>query len=146
MVFQDQEIFFYIPSNTLDDYLPNLTKEIKSLTATVNNQNRYIKRNKDKIDEIDPLYKVDTEEKEHRKNLLMKYKETIDDYFRSIKYEPKREEQVKKGSGIMYFSPQDQLKRLELLGGSLAGVPKGALDKISALHTEFELAGKNYIR
>ena len=50
----------------------------------------------------------------------MKYKNTMKDYFRSLKY--------KIGEGI-YYSPQELLKRLELLDGSLAAGNNGVLSE-----------------
>ena len=48
----------------------------------------------------------------------MKYKNTMNDYFKSLEY--------KVGQGL-YFSPQELLKRFELLGGSLAAGNNGVL-------------------
>ena len=65
-----------------------------------------------------PLYEVETEIKKLQKGTLKKYKNIMKDYFRSLKY--------KVGQGI-YYSPQELLKRLELLGGSLAAGNNGVL-------------------
>ena len=48
----------------------------------------------------------------------MKYKNTMKDYFKSLEY--------KVGHGL-YFSPQELLKRFELLNGSLAAGNNGVL-------------------
>ena len=51
---------------------------------------------------------------------LKKYRNILNSYFNSIKY--------KVGQGI-YYSPQELLKRLELLGGSLAAGNNGVLSE-----------------
>ena len=48
----------------------------------------------------------------------MKYRNIMNDYFKSLEY--------KVGQGL-YFSPQELLHRLELLGGSLAAGNNGVL-------------------
>ena len=60
-------------------------------------------------------------EKRAEQKLLVKYKDTIGDAAKAVK-------KYKEGKGIMsYFSPQELLKRFELLGRSLAAGNNGVL-------------------
>ena len=59
--------------------------------------------------------------KKSGKNFLIKYKDTIGDII-------KAKEKYKTGKGIFfYLSPQELIKRFELLGGSLAAGNNGVL-------------------
>ena len=58
--------------------------------------------------------------------LLSKYKNILNLYLNSLDLQL-GEGLVQQGRGIMYFSPQELLKRFELLGGSLAAGNNGVL-------------------
>ena len=60
------------------------------------------------------------------KGTLLKYKNTMKDYFRSLKY--------KIGEGLTYFNnPHQLLDRLELLGGSILAGNNGVLQEFSQI-------------
>ena len=63
-------------------------------------------------------YKALTLLKEKQKATLMKYRNTMEKFISSFEF--------KVGQGL-YFSPQDLLKRFELLNGSLAAGNNGVL-------------------
>ena len=102
--------FFDTSKENLENYLKDVNKEIKSLTGQINGR----KRNKNPTEEYVALTLLTEEQKE----TLMKYKNTIKDYLKSLEY--------KVGQGL-YFSPQELLKRFELLNGSLAAGNNGVL-------------------
>ena len=102
--------FFDISKENLENYLKDVNKEIKSLTGQINGR----KRNKNPTEE----YLAFTLLTEEQKETLMKYKNIMKDYLKSLEY--------KVGQGL-YFSPQDLLKRFELLNGSLAAGNNGVL-------------------
>ena len=60
-------------------------------------------------------------------NLLSKYKNILKIYLNSIDLRVMEGQGHQQGRGIMYFSPQELLKRLELLGGSLAAGNNGVI-------------------
>ena len=94
----------------LEETLKNVTKGIQLLTSQINGR-----KNKKYPDDE---YKAATLSMEEEKKTLNKYKNTIEDYFKSLEY--------KIGQGI-YSSPQDLLDRFELLNGSLAAGNNGVL-------------------
>ena len=64
--------------------------------------------------------------KKMQKETLMKYKNTVKDYFRSLKY--------KVGEGMIYFNnPHQLLDRLELLGGSILAGNNGVIPEFSQI-------------
>ena len=75
-----------------------------------------------------PLYVEETKNLKEAQGTLYKYRNTLKDYFYEINY--------KVGSGIYFYnSPQELLKRLELLGGSLAAGNNGVLPEyIQIIH------------
>ena len=75
-----------------------------------------------------PLYVEETKNLKEAQGTLYKYRNTLKDYFDEINY--------KVGSGIYFYnSPQELLKRLELLGGSLAAGNNGVLPEyIQIIH------------
>ena len=96
----------------LDFYFKNVTDNIKILTASLNGRG-----NKENPDES---YLQETELLEFEKKALKKYQKAIKDYQTSRSYQL--------GEGIMsYYSPQELIKRFELLGGSLAAGNNGVL-------------------
>ena len=94
----------------LKDDLEILTNNIKSLNGEINGRKR--KNNPDSD------YVLLTQQKEKEKNLLKKYRNTMEDYIKSFEY--------KVGQGL-FFSPQELLHRFELLNGSLAAGNNGVL-------------------
>ena len=96
----------------LEKDLEDVKSDIKILTGQINGR----KRSKNPT----PDYVAETNRKEAQKGTLMKYRNIMNDYFTSINY--------RVGKGInFYFSPQELLHRLELLGGSLAAGNNGVL-------------------
>ena len=94
----------------LEKDLEKVNSNIKTLTGQINGR----KRNKNPGDE----YLAVTLLKEVQKETLMKYRNIMKDYFKSLEY--------KVGQGL-YFSPQELLNRFELLAGSLAAGNNGVL-------------------
>ena len=69
-----------------------------------------------------PEYVAGTNKLKESVGILKKYRNTMNSYFNSINY--------KVGKGIYFYnSPQELLKRLELLGGSLAAGKNGVLSE-----------------
>ena len=102
---------FYVSSiEDLEKELEDVKSDIKTITGQINGRKK--KQNPDQD------YMSETYLKEIQKGVLMKYKNTINDYFKSLEY--------KIGQGL-YFSPQELLHRFELLGGSLAAGNNGVL-------------------
>ena len=61
-----------------------------------------------------------------QKGTLMKFKNTMKDYLRSLKY--------KVGEGMIYFNnPHQLLDRLELLGGSILAGNNGVIPEFSQI-------------
>ena len=102
--------FYTYNIENLQEVLKDVKNNIKTLTGQINGRRRK--------DNPDADYVVLTQEKEEEKNLLKKYRNTIEDYFKSIEY--------KVGQGL-YFSPQELLHRFELLKGSLVAGNNGVL-------------------
>ena len=102
---------FYVSNiEDLQKDLEDVNSDIKTLTGQINGR----KRNKNPDDE----YLAITLLKEEQKVTLMKYKNIMKDYFKSLEY--------KVGQGL-YFSPQELLHRFELLAGSLVAGNNGVL-------------------
>ena len=102
---------FYVTNiENLQKDLEDVNNDIKKLTGQINGR----KRNKNPDDE----YLALTLLKEEQKITLMKYKNIMKDYFKSLEY--------KVGQGL-FFSPQELLHRLELLNGSLVAGNNGVL-------------------
>ena len=97
----------------LEKDLEDLKSDIKTLTGQINGR----KRNKNPTE----YYLALTLLKEEQKETLMKYRNIMNDYFKSLEY--------KVGQGL-YFSPQELLKRFELLNGSLAAGNNGVLPEL----------------
>ena len=104
------KFFKHSSEEVLEKELKNVTKNIKSLTGSITGRN--------KKDNPTPDYVAETNLKEAQKETLIKYKKAMLDYFSSIKY--------KVGEGI-YSSPQELIRRFELLNGSLAAGNNGVL-------------------
>ena len=102
--------FYDTDVKDLEAQLEDVNSDIKSLTGQINGR----KRSKNPT----PDYIVETKEIKEIKETLIKYKKIMNDYFKSLEY--------KVGQGL-YFSPQELLKRFELLSGSLAAGNNGVL-------------------
>ena len=110
--------FFEINPKTLDEYLEDIKGNIKQLTGEISGRK--------KAKNPSPLYETETEIKKMEKGTLMKYKNTMKDYLRSLKY--------KVGEGIVYFNnPNQLLDRLELLGGSILAGNNGVIPEFSQI-------------
>ena len=110
--------FFETNLNDLELTLEDLKGNIKQLTGEINGRK--------KAKNPSPLYETETEIKKMTKGTLLKYKNTMKDYFRSLKY--------KTGEGMTYFNnPHQLLKRLELLGGSILAGNNGVLQEFSQI-------------
>ena len=102
---------FYVTNiENLQKDLEDVNNDIKKLNGQINGR----KRNKNPDDE----YLAITLLKEEQKITLMKYKNIMKDYFKSLEY--------KVGQGL-FFSPQELLHRFELLNGSLVAGNNGVL-------------------
>ena len=99
----------------------DLTKIAEDLKENIKKLNGKIAGRSRKKDP-DENYLIDSAAFEERRDSLLKYEKAINDYITSFKYHT--------GQGIrnrLYFSPQELIKRLELLGGSLAAGNNGVL-------------------
>ena len=102
---------FYVTNiEDLQKDLEDVNSDIKKLTGQINGR----KRNKNPTED----YLALTLLKEEQKITLMKYKNIMKDYFKSLDY--------KIGQGL-FFSPQELLRRFELVNGSLAAGNNGVL-------------------
>ena len=102
---------FYVTNiEDLQKDLEDVNSDIKKLTGQINGR----KRNKNPSED----YLALTLLKEEQKITLMKYKNIMKDYFKSLDY--------KIGQGL-FFSPQELLRRFELLNGSLVAGNNGVL-------------------
>ena len=102
---------FYVTNiEDLQKDLEDVNSDIKKLTSQINGR----KRNKNPTED----YLALTLLKEEQKITLMKYKNIMKDYFKSLEY--------KVGQGL-YSSPQELLHRFELLNGSLVAGNNGVL-------------------
>ena len=102
--------FYETNKEDLEKTLKKVTDGIKTLSSSINGRKRK------KFPDED--YLATTLSMEEEKISLKKYKNTIEDYFKSL--------ENKVGQGL-YFSPQELLRRLELLSGSLAAGNNGVL-------------------
>ena len=102
--------FYNSTIQDLEKDLEDVNSDIKTLTGQINGR----KRSKNPDDE----YLALTLLKEEQKVTLMKYRNTMKDYFNSLEY--------KVGQGL-FFSPQELLHRFELLNGSLVAGNNGVL-------------------
>ena len=114
--------FFEINPKVLEDYLEDLKGNIKQLTGEISG------RKKAKNPSV--LYETDTEIKKMEKGTLMKYKNTMKDYLRSLKY--KMGEGLAQGN-VYFNNPIQLLDRLELLGGSILAGNNGVIPEFSQI-------------
>ena len=116
---------FYVTNiEDLQKDLEDVNNDIKKLTGQINGR----KRNKNPDDE----YLALTLLKQEQKITLMKYKNIIKDYFKSLEY--------KVGQGL-YFSPQELLHRFKLLNGSLVAGNNGVLPEYIQIAHRFRDLG-----
>ena len=109
--------FFEINPKDLDINLEQLKDNIKQLTGEISGRK--------KAKNPSPVYEAETEIKKMQKGTLMKYKNTMKDYLRSLKY--------KVGEGIYFNNPHQLLDRLELLGGSILAGNNGVIPEFSQI-------------
>ena len=96
----------------LEQKLIDVNNDIKELNGRITGR----RNNKNPS----PDYVAETNRLKELQGTLQKYRNTMNIYFNSINY--------KVGQGI-YYSPQELLNRLELLGGSLAAGNNGVLSE-----------------
>ena len=113
------KIGYHDPHNLITndvDYLKNIyddvNADIKSLRGEISGKSRKKDKNQEDIDFLN--------KKKVEQELLIRYKDTIADIM-------KAKEKYQSGKGIFFYSPQELIKRLELLGGSLAAGNNGVL-------------------
>ena len=117
-----KEKYGYPPPSKLIEYnhesLIKITEDLKESIKKLNGKLAGRSRKK----EPNENYLFDSAAFEEQRSSLLKYEKVINDYITSFKYHT--------GQGIrnrLYFSPQELIKRLELLGGSLAAGNNGVL-------------------
>ena len=116
-IFTLGEFNYMRPNNFYNSSIQNLQKDLKDVNDDIKRLNSSItgrKNNKNPDDE----YLAGTLLKEEQKATLMKYRNIMKDYFKSLEY--------KVGQGL-FSSPQEMLHRFELLNGSLAAGNNGVL-------------------
>ena len=111
LAYMDPDSLLFYNNNALKNDFDEVNNNIKSLNGTIRGKSRKL----DKTEEEENFI----EEKKKERTLLVKYKDTIADIM-------KAKAKYKKGQGI-FFSPQELIKRFELLGGSLAAGNNGVL-------------------
>ena len=110
---------FILPRNFTSTNVKTLENQYKNLNDNIRELNGRILGRKN-TKKPSPLYIEETNTLKKTIGTLYKYRNTIGEYFDEIDY--------KTGSGINFYnSPQQLLKRLELLGGSLAAGNNGVL-------------------
>ena len=110
--------FFEINPKELEKIKEELNNDIKQISGEISGR-----KNK-KDPSVD--YMIETENLKNEKGVLLKYKNTMKDYLRSLKY--------KMGEGMVYYNnPQQLLKRLELLGGSILAGNNGVIPEFSQI-------------
>ena len=102
--------FYNSDIKDLEKELEDLNSDIKTITGQINGRRRTINPNDE--------YLATTLLKEEQKATLMKFRNIMKDYFKSLQY--------KKGEGL-FSSPQELLHRFELINGSLAAGNNGVL-------------------
>ena len=116
---------FEINPKVLDLTLEQLKDNIKQLTGEISGRKQ--------AKNPSPLYEAETEIKKMQKGTLMKYRNTMKDYLRLLKYKV-GEGLTQRGKGIVYLNnPQELLKRLELLGGSILAGNNGVIPEFSQI-------------
>ena len=108
---------------SIDIYrLKNINDEIKNDIKVFTGQIAGLKRKKHKTEEDEE----DIERIKMQKDLLHKYRNILKIYLGSLEYQT--------GEGMIYFNnPNNLLKRLELLGGSILAGNNGAMQEFSQI-------------
>ena len=102
----------------LEEKMVDLNNDIKEINGRITGR-----RN---IKDPSPEYVAETRELKEMQGTLKKYRNTLNNYFKSINY--------KVGQGVVYYNnPQQLLHRLELLGGSIMAGNNGALNEFSQI-------------
>ena len=107
----------------LEQKLTNLEENIKVLNGQILGR----KNTKNPS----PEYVAGTNKLKESVGILKKYRNTMNSYFNSINYKVGKGQAKRGGASPIYFynSPQVLLKRLDLLGGSLAAGNNGVLSE-----------------
>ena len=108
--------------DTNPERLREIRDEVKNDVKTFTGQIAGLKRKKQKTDDE----KTEIGMIQMQKDLLQKYKNILELYLGSLEYQM--------GEGMIYFNnPQELLKRLELLGGSILAGNNGVLPEFSQI-------------
>ena len=131
--FDKHELEYLIHSNypRPNNFIDVNPKRLEEIYEEVNNEKTLtgnligaLKRTKNKTE----AEKLELTNYTQQHKILSKYKNILNMYLKSIDLIKVGEGQVQRGRGInFYFSPQDLLKRFELLNGSLAAGNNGVL-------------------
>ena len=109
------------PSKFNENSIQDLEQKLTNLNENISVLNGQILDRKN-TKNPSPEYVAGTNKLKESVGILKKYRNTMNSYFNSINY--------KVGKGIYFYnSPQELLKRLELLGGSLAAGNNGVLSE-----------------
>ena len=111
------EFGYLRPNDFYDSNIENLQKDLEDVNSDIKKLNGQI-NGRNKKQNPDEEYLAITLLKKEQKVTLMKYKNIMKDYFKSLEY--------KVGQGI-YSSPQQLLHRFELLNGSLVAGNNGVI-------------------
>ena len=115
-----EEFKYTRPNDFYDSNIEDLQKDLEDVNTDIKTLTGQINRRKKK-ENPDDEYLAISLLKEEQKATLMKYKNIMKDYFKSLEY--------KVGQGL-YSSPQELLHRFELLNGSLAAGNNGVLPEL----------------
>ena len=108
--------------DTNPERLREIRDEVKNDVKTFTGQIAGLKRKKQKTDDE----KTEIGMIQMQKDLLQKYKNILELYLGSLEYQM--------GEGMIYFNnPQELLKRLELLGGSILAGNNGVIPEFSQI-------------
>ena len=110
---------FLPPLNGHGDCATDLDMNHKKVNEEIKSFNRKIAGKENKLNKT-PEEKNFIEFNREKRDLLVKYNDTISDI-------TKANEKYQIGEGIFFYSPQELIKRFELLGGSLAAGNNGVL-------------------
>ena len=111
------DFFEYNPKD-LEEIEKDLNNFIKQINGEIRGRENKKNPSQEDLDEIEQL--------KAEKGLIFKYKNTMKDYLKSLKY--------KVGEGMVYYNnPQQLLKRLELLSGSILAGNNGVIPEFSQI-------------
>ena len=110
--------FFDTDTERLREIRDEVKNDVKVFTGQISGLNRKKQKTEDQKIKIGMI--------QMQKNLLHKYKNILELYLGSLEY--------KMGEGMIYFNnPQELLKRLELLGGSILAGNNGVIPEFSQI-------------